>query len=212
MAIDPGALATENATVVARLEDAGAIVLGKVKLTEGAFSDHHAEVEPPRNPWNGAHWPGVSSSGSGVATAAGLCFAALGTGHGRLDPLPVRGERPDRDQTNLGSGQPARDGRARTQSGPCRSDRTDSARCRRSARGHRGGPIRGIQRRCWTTPQTMSRLVRMASQDCGSVSTGHGTRRASTRNSLRPDRISKTQCGRRELKSSRSRCLILVQS
>lgn len=53
--------------------------LGKLQLTEGAFSVHHPDIEPPVNPWNEALWPGVSSSGSGVAVAAGLCFGALGT-------------------------------------------------------------------------------------------------------------------------------------
>ena len=72
----------EDATVVARLKDAGAVILGKVKLTEGAFSVHHPEVERPLNPWNVDHWTGVSSSGSGVAVAAGLAFAALGSDTG----------------------------------------------------------------------------------------------------------------------------------
>lgn len=72
----------ENAEVVDRLEAAGAIVLGKVKMTEGAFSSHHSSVTPPRNPWNADRWTGISSSGSGVSVAAGLCAAALGTDTG----------------------------------------------------------------------------------------------------------------------------------
>jgi amidase len=72
----------EDATVVARLRDAGAIILGKHELTEGAYSDHHPIVQSPRNPWNEAYWPGISSSGSGVALAAGLCYGALGTDTG----------------------------------------------------------------------------------------------------------------------------------
>ena len=71
-----------DCTVVSKLYDAGAIMLGKVKMTEGAFSVHHPEVEPPINPWHADLWPGVSSSGSGVATAAGLCFGAIGTDTG----------------------------------------------------------------------------------------------------------------------------------
>jgi amidase len=71
-----------DATVVARLNGAGAVVLGKVKLTEGAFSNHHPEVLAPRNPWNADHWTGVSSSGSGVAVAARLAFGAIGTDTG----------------------------------------------------------------------------------------------------------------------------------
>jgi len=71
-----------DATVTARLRAAGAVVLGKLALTEGAFVEHHPTVTPPVNPWSAAHWTGVSSSGSGVAVAAGLCFAALGTDTG----------------------------------------------------------------------------------------------------------------------------------
>jgi len=74
--------ATENAEVVDRLEAAGAIVLGKVKMTEGALVEHHSSVTPPRNPWNAERWTGISSSGSGVAVGAGLCTLALGTDTG----------------------------------------------------------------------------------------------------------------------------------
>jgi amidase len=68
-----------DATVVERLHRAGAVILGKLKTAEGALFNHHSSVVPPRNPWNTDYWSGVSSSGSGVATAAGLCFGALGT-------------------------------------------------------------------------------------------------------------------------------------
>jgi hypothetical protein len=67
---------TEDATVVARLKDAGAIILGKLQQTEGAYADHHPKIDPPKNPWNADLWPGASSSGSGVATAAGCQLAA----------------------------------------------------------------------------------------------------------------------------------------
>jgi amidase len=71
-----------DCTVVSKLFDAGAIMLGKVKMTEGAFSVHHPDVAPPVNPWHADLWPGVSSSGSGVAAAAGLCYGAIGTDTG----------------------------------------------------------------------------------------------------------------------------------
>ena len=71
-----------DATVVERLQAAGAVVLGKVKLTEGAYGEHHPDVEPPRNPWSAEHWTGVSSSGSGAAVAAGLAHGAIGTDTG----------------------------------------------------------------------------------------------------------------------------------
>lgn len=73
---------TFDATVVKRFRDAGAILLGKLQMTEGAFADHHPDIRPPINPWNPAHWSGASSSGSGVATAAGLCYGTLGSDTG----------------------------------------------------------------------------------------------------------------------------------
>jgi amidase len=71
-----------DATVITRLNEAGAVTLGKLQLTEGATGSHHPSIAPPRNPWNHGHWTGVSSSGSGVATAAGLCFGSLGSDTG----------------------------------------------------------------------------------------------------------------------------------
>ena len=71
-----------NATVVDRLEKAGAVILGKLTMTEGAYTGHHPSVAVPVNPWNNHHWVGTSSSGSGVATSAGLCFASLGSDTG----------------------------------------------------------------------------------------------------------------------------------
>jgi amidase len=72
----------QDATVVRRLAAAGAVLLGKLKLTEGAVGEHHPAIEPPLNPWDTEAWPGASSSGSGVAVAAGLCFAAMGSDTG----------------------------------------------------------------------------------------------------------------------------------
>jgi amidase len=43
---------------------------------------YHPELKIPVNPWDATRWSGVSSSGSGVATAAGLCFASIGTDTG----------------------------------------------------------------------------------------------------------------------------------
>ena len=75
-------VADRDATVVARLRSAGAVLLGKLAMTEGAYAEHHPDYAVPVNPWNPAAWTGVSSSGSGVATAAGLCFASLGSDTG----------------------------------------------------------------------------------------------------------------------------------
>lgn len=80
---------TFNGTVVQRLFDAGAVCLGKLQLTEGAFADHHPAVTVPVNPWHQDHWVGASSSGSGAATAAGLCFASLGSDTGGSIRFPA---------------------------------------------------------------------------------------------------------------------------
>ena len=69
----------DKATVVARLQAAGAIIIGKLQLTEGAWGAHHPDVTPPVNPWSPDHWTGVSSSGSGVSVAAGMAYGAIGT-------------------------------------------------------------------------------------------------------------------------------------
>ena len=71
-----------NATVVDRLEAAGAVILGKLSMSEGAFSEHRNELPVPVNPWNGKYWTGTSSSGSAVATAAGFCFGAIASDTG----------------------------------------------------------------------------------------------------------------------------------
>ena len=78
-----------DATVVSRLKAAGAIILGKAVTTEFASSD----PSPTRNPWNPAHTPGGSSSGSSVAVATGMCAGALGsqTGGSTCRPAAYNG-------------------------------------------------------------------------------------------------------------------------
>ncbi len=68
-----------DATVIARLRAAGGILLGKLNLTEFALGGtQQFPFGQPRNPWNVEHDPGGSSSGSGIATAAGLAGVTLG--------------------------------------------------------------------------------------------------------------------------------------
>ncbi|PKB80737.1 MAG: amidase [SAR202 cluster bacterium Io17-Chloro-G9] len=78
-----------DATVVARLESAGAVLLGKLNLTEGAMAGYHPDFQIPVNPWGSDRWSGASSSGSGVATAAGLCFGSLGSDTGGSIRFPA---------------------------------------------------------------------------------------------------------------------------
>jgi aspartyl-tRNA(Asn)/glutamyl-tRNA(Gln) amidotransferase subunit A len=68
-----------DATVVARLRAAGAILLGKLNLTEFALGGTLTyPFGQPRNPWDGSRETGGSSSGSGIAAAAALAAATLG--------------------------------------------------------------------------------------------------------------------------------------
>lgn len=72
---------SEDAQVVRRLKQAGAVLLGKQNLHEFAYGgssmiSYFGEV---RNPWSPAHIAGGSSGGSASAVAAGLCYAAIGT-------------------------------------------------------------------------------------------------------------------------------------
>ena len=78
-----------DATVVTRLKAAGAVILGKLNLTEGAMGGYHPDFDIPVNPWDPTLWAGVSSSGSGVATAAGLCFGSLGSDTGGSIRFPA---------------------------------------------------------------------------------------------------------------------------
>ncbi len=78
-----------DATVVTKLRQAGAVLLGKLNLTEGAMGGYNPAFSVPINPWAAGHWAGASSSGSGVATAAGLCFASLGSDTGGSIRFPA---------------------------------------------------------------------------------------------------------------------------
>jgi amidase len=82
MTIHADFMPTYDATVVTRLAQAGAVLLGKLHMTEGATLEHHPDLPEPVNPWKADLWTGVSSSGSGVATAAGMTYAAIGSDTG----------------------------------------------------------------------------------------------------------------------------------
>jgi aspartyl-tRNA(Asn)/glutamyl-tRNA(Gln) amidotransferase subunit A len=77
-------LPDHDATTVTKLQQAGAVLLGKLGMHEFAFGGPSVDAPFPavRNPWNTAHIPGGSSSGSGAALAAGFCYGALGSDTG----------------------------------------------------------------------------------------------------------------------------------
>jgi Asp-tRNA(Asn)/Glu-tRNA(Gln) amidotransferase A subunit family amidase len=70
-----GPPADRDAELVGLLRNAGAVILGKTVTTQFACFD----PPPTRNPWNLAHTPGGSSSGSAAAVAAGMCPVAIGS-------------------------------------------------------------------------------------------------------------------------------------
>ena len=91
---------TEDSTVVRRLKEAGATLLGKLNLSELAMGGtQNPPYGIPANPWDLARTPGESSSGSGVALSAHLCAASIGedtggSGRGPASYCGVVGLRP----------------------------------------------------------------------------------------------------------------------
>jgi len=81
----------EDAAVVARLRDAGAVFVGKANLHEWAFgvTNQNPHFGPTRNPWDLTRIPGGSSGGSAAALAMGECYGALGSDTGGSIRIPA---------------------------------------------------------------------------------------------------------------------------
>ncbi len=82
---------TQDAPLVKKLKEAGAVILGKTNLHEFAYgvtsnNPHYGAV---KNPWDTTRIPGGSSGGSAAAVAAGLCYGSIGTDTGGSIRIPA---------------------------------------------------------------------------------------------------------------------------
>src|SRR5882762_8774837 len=80
-----------DAPVVAKLREAGAVLLGKTNMHEFAYgvTTNNPHFGPTLNPWDLARIPGGSSGGSAAAVAAGLCYGSIGTDTGGSIRIPA---------------------------------------------------------------------------------------------------------------------------
>jgi aspartyl-tRNA(Asn)/glutamyl-tRNA(Gln) amidotransferase subunit A len=100
-----------DATAVARLRNAGAVIVGKTRLSEFAYSpgSNNAHYGATANPFDATRDTGGSSSGSAAATATGMAYAALGTDTGCSIRIPAAfcglvGLKPTWGRTSLAGG------------------------------------------------------------------------------------------------------------
>jgi aspartyl-tRNA(Asn)/glutamyl-tRNA(Gln) amidotransferase subunit A len=79
----------ENAALVERLEDAGAIIIAKANMLEFAYASVHPDYGPTRNPWDLSRTTSGSSGGSAASVAAGIDFGSFGTDTGGSIRIPA---------------------------------------------------------------------------------------------------------------------------
>ncbi|MCC2672681.1 MAG: Asp-tRNA(Asn)/Glu-tRNA(Gln) amidotransferase GatCAB subunit, partial [Armatimonadetes bacterium] len=157
-----------DATVVRRLREAGAVLLGKLNMHEHAFgaTSENPHFGPVRNPHDPERIAGGSSGGSAAAVAAGLCYGSLGSGsgadcrrlqrrlrggggrravlrlawlrHRRLHPVPRRPLWHRGAEADLRARLPCRGAAAGVVAGPHRPDGTHGDGRGADARGDRG--------------------------------------------------------------------------
>lgn len=97
-----------DATVVEKLNIAGAVLVGKTALHEFAYgvTNENPHFGPARNPWNPERVPGGSSGGNGVAIASGMCYGAIGSDTGGSIRIPssfcgIAGLKPTRGRVSM---------------------------------------------------------------------------------------------------------------
>ncbi len=81
----------QDAAIVTKLKEAGAVILGKTNMHEFAYgvTSNNPHFGPVHNPWDLSRIPGGSSGGSATAVAAGLCYGSIGTDTGGSIRIPA---------------------------------------------------------------------------------------------------------------------------
>ena len=206
-----------DATVVAKLRDAGAILLGKIHHTEGAFAEHHPTLPVPINPWNAEALVRRVVERLRRRDRRRPLFCVTGHRYRRLDPVSLRRQWRHRAQADLWAGVALRCIRQLADARPCRADgpqrrrpRGDAGRhgrTRRKRSDHRiprcaGLPRHHGKRRAGAAHRHRSRL-----RDRGRRSRHRGAARCGACRHARPRRRSQSRCRcPAQIRSSRTGC------